>query len=283
MMSFPAAVLSALLSLLPSPHDKDGWGLRAHGLVVDGPYLAGESTGGIRLTISLLNFSGKTRERDPLVVAQQTGALDMRIVQPDGKILASLRGCPRPRSPFTVAEKFAPGQCSSVEFQFDSFGYDHARQSGRHRLELVLRSDEGTLTAPPIECELQFVEPQPDAILLGHELALEGRVETLPADEQCRAVIQQVKLGNRVLLIYRQFYGAKEGGKVGRTFRLAELPGKREMTVEGAFGAGNPLTITYKTSPAATPTKLVINSINGLPWTQEEERLRQERLRPVKP
>jgi hypothetical protein len=75
-----------------------------------------------------------------------------------------------------------------------------------------------------------------------------------------------VKVGGRTLLIYRR--------------RLAELPGKCDMTVEGAYGWGNPLTITYKTSPTAEPTKLVVNSIDGSPWTAEEERLRLERLRP---
>jgi hypothetical protein len=62
--------------------------------------------------------------------------------------------------------------------------------------------------------------------------------------------------------------------------RLAELPGKCEMTVEGVYGWGNPLTITYKTSPAAEPAKLVVNSIDGSPWTAEDERNRQKRLRP---
>jgi hypothetical protein len=66
---------------------------------------------------------------------------------------------------------------------------------------------------------------------------------------------------------------------VWHTFRLTELPGKVELKVEGAFGEWGPLTITYKTSPTAQPARLVINASDGMPWTEEEERLWQDELR----
>jgi hypothetical protein len=69
-----------------------------------------------------------------------------------------------------------------------------------------------------------------------------------------RYAVQQVKVGDRVYLVYFR--------------RLAELPGKCEMTVEGEYGWRKPLTITYKTSPAAEPTKLVVNAITGSPWVE---------------
>jgi len=40
------------------------------------------------------------------------------------------------------------------------------------------------------------------------------------------------------LLIYRLYKSPKEGGGIERTYRLAELPGKVEMRVEGAYGDG---------------------------------------------
>ena len=88
-------------------------------------------------------------------------------------------------------------------------------------------------------------------------------------------------MGKKTLLIYRRRYDPKSGGGIYRTMRLAELPGKVEMKVEGAFGDGKPLTITYKdaNSPTGT-TKLVINSIDGRRWTEEEERVLRERTKP---
>ena len=56
------------------------------------------------------------------------------------------------------------------------------------------------------------------------------------------------------------------------TSRLAELPGKCEMTVEGAYGGWEPITVTYadKKSPSGTTTR-VIHSISGAPWRQEDQ------------
>jgi len=54
--------------------------------------------------------------------------------------------------------------------------------------------------------------------------------------------------------------------------------------VEGAFGDWNPLTITYReNSYTKFTTKHVINSVNGKPWTAEEEKHRQERLKKLAP
>ena len=74
----------------------------------------------------------------------------------------------------------------------------------------------------------------------------------------------------------------ESGGKVSCAIRIAELPGKvLDMKVEGAFGAGNPLTITYReTTHTKFTTKHIINSVDGRPWTAEEEKHRQEKLKP---
>ena len=50
--------------------------------------------------------------------------------------------------------------------------------------------------------------------------------------------------------------------------------------MEGAFGDRNPLTITYRDNTYTKfTTTHVINSIDGRPWTAEEEKHRLEKLK----
>ena len=196
-----------------------------------------------------------------------------------------------PRDPFTQPIRLRSGESSFTDFAFGEFGYVfcHFSQVGRHRLAASIKIDGKTIKAPPIE--LEVIELSPDAVLVDHKVPLEGRELTVIPRDQCQPVVQQVTLGGRTLLIYRQIYKPESGGGVFLTARLATLPGKCEMTVEGAYGAGNPLTIKYKDERSKNGwTTLVINSISGSPWTEEEERLRIERSKkrgnppsPIKP
>jgi hypothetical protein len=127
------------------------------------------------------------------------------------------------------------------------------------------------------------VDISPKSLLVSQPVPLVGFRSKQDPAEQDRAVVQQVVLKDKVLLVYCRYVGPKYGGGLGFTARLAELPGKCEMTVEGAYGEGRPLTITYKTSPDAKPTKLVVNSVSGSPWTDEDEQGLQERLKKAKP
>jgi hypothetical protein len=264
-----SAIVASFGVYLPSPHDAHGWGLRVHNLSGPGPYLVGEWASRPRCDVTLINFSKETREHDPLVVARVAGDLKLAIIQPDGKELPGT-GHPGVRNSFTQPRRLRSGEFHSFDFSFKEFGYGLTpfSQVGRYRVEASMKIDGKTVKAPPVEFEVVAIPPS--AVLVSHAVALEGREANRPMKERSRPVIQQVPVGNRTLLIYRGPYGPA---------RLAELPGKCEMTVEGAYGAGNPLTVTYKTAPDAKPTKLVINSISGSPWTEEEERLRQERLR----
>jgi hypothetical protein len=276
----PAALaLVAAAPLLPSPYDAHGWGLRVHNLSVSGPYLLGEHIGQIRFDVTLLNFSAETREHDPLTVARDTRDLRLTLFQPDGKRFSKY-GFSAQRDPFTQPRRLRGGEFSSLDFDFKAFGYGLIAfgQVGRHRLEPSMKIGGKVVMAPPVEFDVVAVPPS--AVLASHPVRLEGRAAT----ESAQPVVQQVPVGNRTLLIYRGHYDpAKPGGGPYSTKRLAELPGKCEMTVEGAYGAGKPLTITYKAAPDARPTRLVINSVSGSPWTEEDERHLQERLSRVAP
>jgi hypothetical protein len=285
-MFTPASILAVLLPVLtpflPSPHDKAGWGLRVHRLTEPGPYLVGESLGrNYYFDIMLLNFSKETREYTPLIAAIRPRELDLEIIQPDKTPLDRYRGRGRRPEPFAGQAKLAPGEFASVELQYPHFGYWYVVQPGRHQMVAALKIGGKRVMSPPVGFEV--VEIPADAVLVNRDVPLEGVAATRPFAEKDRAVVQQVRLGTRTILIYRRFVGPKYGGGVAYTFRLAELPGKCEMTVEGAYGNWGPLTITYKTAPDAKPTRLVINSIDGRPWTEEDERLLQERLSRVAP
>ena len=54
------------------------------------------------------------------------------------------------------------------------------------------------------------------------------------------------------------------------------------MSVDGTYGEWGPIRITYKTSPTAQPTKIAIQSVDGMPWGEEEERTWQEKLKKKK-
>lgn len=266
-----ATVLAFVGVYLPSPHDKDGIGLRVHNLSACGCYFLGESLSHVRFDVTLLNHSKKTFKHDPFVVAKRSHELVVRVYDPNGKVLVPL--VPRhafERPPFTVQSELRPGQTSSLNFEFKEFGWLGLTKPGRHQVEATWTIGGRKFTSPPAEFEVVAVPPS--AVLVSHAIPLEG-----PAVKQARRpVIQQVLVGNRTLLIYRGHYNPSEPG--GGGMRLAELPGKCEMTVEGATGDGKPLTITYRTSPTAEPTKLVINSSFGSPWADEEQRHLEYRL-----
>ncbi len=135
------------------------------------------------------------------------------------------------------------------------------------------------ILAPPLEIEV--VEILRDAILASYQVPLEGRAAASPADEQDRLFVQQVKVEKHTLLIYRRYNGAKWGGGIDSTTRIAELPGKVvDLKVEGAYGDWNLLTITYREATYIKwPTTHVINSVGGRPWTAVEEKHRQEKLK----
>lgn len=284
-------------ALAPSPLDKDGLGLRIRGAHV-GPYLVGEHIAQDQVTVSLLNFSPKPQLHDPLSVALRSNFHILTVRRPDGQELTGMGIAElnrTSRNPFTVQTKLPPGSFVSTSFAFEDLGYEHVFSPGMHQIEARLNlvtngvPDGRVLKAPTFK--FQVLELNHEATLSQHKVPLEGREATLPIREQRRFAVQQVQVGERVILIYRR-YRALENlddikperrplAEIDGTHRLAELPGKCDVTVTGAYGDWKPLTITYKTSPTAEPVKLVINSVDGKPWTAEEERQLQQRLKRV--
>src|SRR5262245_7241139 len=209
-----------LIPFLPHPIDKHGWGLRVHNFSGRGPYLVGEAIDRVRFDVTLINFSKETRSHDPLIVAKRTRDLDIAIFQPDGKPAPALGGPALPRPELTQQNRLRPREFYSQDFRFAGFGYHGLIEPGRYRIEVTLRIDEKTIKSPPIEFDV--IEPPADAVLVSHKVPLEGRELMLPVLEQCKPVIQQMKVGNRTLLIYRRVYDPKSGGGIFLTARLAE-------------------------------------------------------------
>ncbi len=148
------------LPLLPSTHDKHGWGLRIHGLSITNPLLAGEAIDHSHFWATLINFSNRTQAHDPLSVAHVSLAFDVIVIAPDGKQIEifgdqTLRG---KRDPLTVQTKLPAGGCSSLDFGFAEFGYWRLAGSGRYRVEAHLNLDAKpngrTISAPPVEFEV---------------------------------------------------------------------------------------------------------------------------------
>jgi hypothetical protein len=252
-----------------------------HGMSVRGPLLVGEVIDRVQVRVTLINYSKRAVEHDPLVDAEDLRTVTAIMTGPDGKPFSRL--CDRfSRKPFTQRLKTMPGTFASETFPFAAFGYFIVGDPGSYQLACSMEVDKRTVTSPPMKCDV--VDIPEKAVLFSHAVPVKGFQATLPADEQDRPFIQQIRVGNRTLLVYRRFNGPKHGGGIGFTFRLAELPDKVEMTVEGAFGDTKPLTIKYKDGTSKTGwTTLFVDSGNGRPWTEEEERLRIERSKPPLP
>src|SRR5262249_28717746 len=95
---------------LPSPHDKDEWGLRVHNLPVNGPYLAGELIDRFRFDITLINFSKERRAHDHLLSAQRSGDLQVRISNPNGEEVGRVQKCKGIVKPFPERNKLRPAE-----------------------------------------------------------------------------------------------------------------------------------------------------------------------------
>jgi hypothetical protein len=225
---------SAVGWLLPIPTDKLGWGLRVRPLEYHQPYLAREYIEQHRLTVVLINQSKEERKYLLLDLAGKSGDLKTTIIQPSGNPLRSHFHATLAIL-FEERWKLPAGQLVSDAFKFQDFGYHVLPEPGEYELRASFKTPEGVIVSPAVK--LTVIEPSPEAILASQPVPLEGYQAKWPKDKQERAVIQQIKIGNRTWLVYRRFLSSKSGGKVSNTFRLAELPEKVEMKVEGAYGA----------------------------------------------
>ncbi len=272
------AVLNASAWFFPAPIDKLGWVLRVRPLDIHRDYLAQEDMSLYSLAVVLINRSSEARQHIPLKLARNTGDLRGAFVGSDGTTLRShLEGIGGKQS--EERSQLAFGRFSSSTFAFQDFGYFQLPETGEYELRASLKTVEGVISAPAVK--FKVIEPTADDILASQAVPLEGQFSKWPKEKQERAVVQQIRIGNKVWLFYRKFLSSELGGKVEFAIRIAELPGKVvDFKVDGAFGDHNPLTITYReTIYTKWTTTHVINSVDGRPWTAAEEKHRQEKLK----
>ena len=278
-------LISTLFSIslfLPSLQDKNGWALRVRFVDSKQYYLTNECFEGRELEVLLMNCSANSRSYVPLLFAGNKKDLRVTLRRVDGKPLAppgsSFRGLPPKDLPL-----LATGEIHSFRFMPIRAGFSTFEGTGDYVLGASLKTAEGQVEAPPFK--LKVVEPKPDDVLESKQVALEGEVVRWPKASQERGYIQQIKIGSRSWLFYRRYNSDQSGGGIHAAFRICELPGKVfDLKVEGAFGDSNPLTITYReNSFTKFTTTHVIHSTNGRPWTAEEEKHRQERLKKLAP
>lgn len=280
MTSTVVAIVVAILPLMSSPQDKHGWGLRVHRVSLNSPLLTGEAIDRCQLMITLINFSKRVQAHDPLTVAKATDDLQLHVLDPDGKNITMFHFGSVERDPFTAEIKLKPGESSSLDFIFANFGYFRVTKPGRYTIEAKMKIDGRIVTSPPLK--FVVLDRKTEVILVSQAIPLEGNQLMFPVEQRDRPFIEETRAGGKTLLVYRRYSGAND--KYISTFRLVELPGKVEMKVEGAYGAGKPLTITYKNAASPTgTTTLKINSSDGSPWTEEEERLLREREKAATP
>ena len=274
-VAFMAASWSALV---PSPHDAHGWGLRVERLT-HGPYIVGETCKNVRVKVMLINKTAQARDHWPLAVAVKADELKIMLKGPDGQGVGRRCEVDLPRLG-DAQSQLAAGKSVSVELALSDFGFREFSEAGKFRAQLKFDSPQGNVASFP--WVLDVVEPTAADILASHMVPLDDFETRQKANTLSQALVQQIKLGGRVFLVYRSF-GRGSGNAIVPVdcIRIAELPGKVEdMKVEGAYGRDNPLTITYReTSYTKWATKLVINAKNGSPWTAEDEKHRQEKLK----
>ncbi len=271
------AVVNANVWLLPVPADKLGWGLRLRPLEFHEPYLLKESIEHNQLAVVLINQSREMRQFTPLGTAHKVR--DLKISLLPSTTISTDHPEERDRNPTKANAQLPADQFHSWVFRFPDLRFHRLQVVGDYEMQASLKTAEGVIVAPVFK--FKVIEPTADDILVSQAVPLEGYQAKWPMEKQDRAVLQQIKIGKRTWLVYRKYYSPENGGKVKYTRRIAELPGKvLDLKVEGSFGDWNPLTITYR---ATTYTKFttthVINSVDGRPWTAEEEKHRQEKLK----
>lgn len=276
------AVIAANAPLLPSVHDKHGWALRVRFVDPQQSYLPQECIEHCETEVSLMNRSGQLRTYMPLVAAAAKRDLTVSLRRTDGKPIdsPSISGCSSFRVVIPkVLPQLAAGETHSLRFMPSRAGFYTFSQAGNYELRATLKTDDGKIDAPPMK--FKVIEPRSEDVIESKRIPLEGEMTRWPKERQVRGYVQQIKIGSRTWLFYRRHSSDENGGAVSGAHRIAELPGKvLDLKVEGAYGDWGPLTITYRaTTFAKFTTKHVINSVDGHPWTAEEEKHRQEKLK----
>ncbi|MCI0705703.1 MAG: hypothetical protein L0241_31975 [Planctomycetia bacterium] len=258
--TFVAYIVASWAVVVPNLYDAHGWGLRVERLTT-GPYIVGETYENIRVKITLINKTEQARQYPPLGLALRSSELHVGLKYPDGRGVRCHFEPDGPTRPETWV-KLEAGKSVSIELALRTFGYRQLFEPGKYQAQLTFKTPQGEVAAFP--WVLDVVKPDAADILASHTVPLDELEAKRKPDDQYRAFVQQVKLGDRVFLFYRSFWGGtKNGDRVDRCLRLAELPGKVEMKVEGEYGMGKRLTITYDDKKSPTGKRIIIIDSRG--------------------
>jgi hypothetical protein len=255
------SLLSFAVLLAPSKRDVNGVGIRIVRSNLAVPVFEREAISDREMRIGLLNLSKSNIMYDPLPVARACGDLDAIITDPEGVQVPRL-GRPSRRDPFTQQLNLRAATLASEDYLLSDFGYDQVKSIGRHTLEVSLNIAGKRLTSDKVF--FQVVRIQKDAVQVSLPIQPSAKDAMPNANERSTAFIQQVRLGGKMYLVFRQFQSEKFGGELSRTVRIMELDGPQEMTVAGVRGGPEPLEVTlWKAGSPKSKQTLVVNSVSG--------------------
>lgn len=266
----------ALNPLVPSPVDTDEWGLRV--LRLSGPIFINESIESKRFSIGLVNYAASGRSHIGLDSAIVSRLVRLEYTGPNGETVRSpyrskTAPLPNPKSVTTPARG-----CAMIETEFRHFEHWRVfRTPGTYHVRATLKVGDKVLRSPAVPIEV--LELRDRDTIASHLLALEGAEAAKRPEDQIAPRVQQVRVGAHTFLVYQHYAPLVAGSRSTWLIRLGELPGKVEMVVAGAYGAGNPLTISYTDAAAPGGTRtLFVDSGDGKVLTaQEAETLRAAR------
>jgi hypothetical protein len=230
-------LLATALACAAPPVEDKGWELKIARANSAEPLLVGESVEGIHLTVTLKNTTNKERGYLPTARALRAHVLQVHIDNPKNKPIGKLGRFPGPDD-FKNLTPIAAGK--EVQFPLSLGGawglFPYL--AGKYTVTVTYETPDGKVTSNAITFDA--IEPAKDAILARHQLPPGGRTVQQPEAERVTAFVDQIKVGDKVYLVYREFAGPKDGGGCSFAKRIATLPGKVEMVVVGAHGSRAP-------------------------------------------
>jgi hypothetical protein len=235
-----------------------------------GPFLVGESIDAVSFEFVLINFSNRDRRHYSILNLRSTGDVGTSILQPDGVGVLPSEYHFVEREPDTPSLEIRRRSCRAWGQTFYDIGYGTVTVPGHHKVGVALAIGGVTVVAPPVFFDVVDIPPRD--VLSTDEVPLVGFDAAKPLADRHRKVVQQVRLGEKILLVFRDFYGSKHGGAVSHTTRIAELPGQVELRVTPPDADEKPITITYKDGGSPTGTRtLKVDYVNGRPWVEPSE------------
>jgi hypothetical protein len=230
--------------------------LQARLLGGDTTLLAGETISHLQVELTLINHTTVDQDYLPFDVARKCGLFDVIISSSDGIPVRRMGGQldPKPTKGF---QKLGSAQSMTVRVPI---GYPRIPTPGTYQIKVTLETLKQRVSAKPIE--VTVAEVPNDAILSRITLSRVGYEAAKPELERQVAVVDQIKIGDKIALFYRVFNAPKWGGKISHAMRLATLDKPVTVLVVGAYGDEKPVVVAFPHSPRGL-TLLTVNSVDG--------------------